>query len=64
MQRAAKPSGDLWENCRGAGAWGHQAHEIHVLPGEKERKIKNGLNWVYRETKFLKFLYFRRLTLS
>lgn len=35
VQRAAKPSGDLWEDRGGAGTWGHQAHEIHVLPGER-----------------------------
>ena len=33
MQRAAKPSGDLWEDGGGAGARSDQAHEVHVLPG-------------------------------
>lgn len=34
MQRAAQPSGDLREDGGGAGARGHQAHEVHVLSGE------------------------------
>lgn len=34
MQRAAQPCGDIREDGGGAGAGGHQAHEVHVLPGE------------------------------
>lgn len=34
MQRAAQPRGDIREDGGGAGARGHQAHEVHVLPGE------------------------------
>ena len=36
VQRAAQPGGDLREDCGGAGARGHQAHEVHVLPGQQE----------------------------
>lgn len=39
VQRAAKSGGDLREDCRGAGTWGHQTHEVHVLPGKRGIKI-------------------------
>lgn len=37
VQRAAQQSGDLREDSGGVGAWGHQADELHVLPGNARR---------------------------